>query len=511
MKKICVILICSLILVCSNFKVYATKALTLTVSNIDCTTNRLSWTKVDGATAYVIYVFDEETGKYKKISEIESTSCKIKNLKPNTKYTYKVGAKCTDGSIYAISEAASVYTINKYGSSYVNLDYEYSNDFSNSFAVQGETIYFISYPNIYQSNGKLYSIKTDGTDLKLLMSDCSKTSYLNVIGSKLYYYREYYNSENEMEEKYICSCNTDGSDAKIILDLSNEIFGEKYDHKHYDFRYLDCLYAVNSTLYLRFKLRENFETRSECQWYAFNINSGAVVHLDTINSAMEVNQNIISADENSITLGYNLYDTVFEKKYAYEYGVFQTFYTNDYTGKYKDYYGESSYDNAVEMSVSKKLVSKPYCFPYIDQNDNWYVCDTSANQIFPIKNAYQVYQFNDTIYYTDNNGVFMLKKGKRSLLCSDSKYYICYADNSIVILRKSNYFSNEKISTEYWTLRLENLDMNLIWKSNENVSENSKLNKKKLRAFSAQDVKIPQTLLYTEFAGFYINSLIFAC
>lgn len=453
-------------LVCSDLKVYATNNLDLIVSNIDCTTNRLSWAKVDGAAAYVIYAFDEETGKYKKISEIKSTACKIKNLKPNTKYTYKVGAKHADGNIYAISEAASVYTINKYGSSPVNLEYRHSKDGSNYFTVQGETIYFISYSNIYQNNGKLYSMKADGTDLKLLMSDCSKMMYLNVIGSKLYYYREYYNAESGTKDKCIFSCNTDGSGEKIILDLSNEIFLEKYDHKHYDFRYLDCLYAVNSTLYLRFKLSENFETHSECQWFAFDINSDVVVHLDTADSVMEVTQNIISADENSITFGYNLYDAVFDKKYKYEYGAFQTFYTDENTGIYKDYYGESSHDNAVEMSLSKKFTLKPYSSPYTDQNGNLYICNISENHIFSIKNAYQVYLFDDMVYYTDDNGIFVLKNEESSLLCNDSKYHICYVNNNIAILRNCKYFSNDKILTEYWALSLDSLDMKLIWENN---------------------------------------------
>ena len=36
---------------------------------------------------YYIYLYNSETGKYKKDGEVKTTSCKITELEANTKYT----------------------------------------------------------------------------------------------------------------------------------------------------------------------------------------------------------------------------------------------------------------------------------------------------------------------------------------------------------------------------------------------------------------------------------------
>ncbi|MDE7294743.1 MAG: hypothetical protein K2N72_10000, partial [Oscillospiraceae bacterium] len=70
----------------------------LTVSNIDHKTNDMSWTAVEGAQAYMLYILNEQTGEFEEYGEIEDTTCYDIDLEPNRKYTYKAAAEFPDGS-----------------------------------------------------------------------------------------------------------------------------------------------------------------------------------------------------------------------------------------------------------------------------------------------------------------------------------------------------------------------------------------------------------------------------
>ena len=154
----------------------------LTVSNIDSTTNRLTWTKIDGAASYIIYIFNEDTNKYEKYGgEMKGTSCRDKNLLPNTKYTYKVRAKLTDGSMGKMSNEVSIFTYNYVG-----------NQPNNSlFAEQGEWIYFSSGYNGINNKNKIYTkyhvskVKKDGSCLTEINDDYAEM--INVVGEYIYY------------------------------------------------------------------------------------------------------------------------------------------------------------------------------------------------------------------------------------------------------------------------------------------------------------------------------------
>ena len=52
----------------------------------------LKWSKVEGAESYYIYKRDDKTGKYIKKFEVKSNKVTLKNLSPDTEYSYSVAA-----------------------------------------------------------------------------------------------------------------------------------------------------------------------------------------------------------------------------------------------------------------------------------------------------------------------------------------------------------------------------------------------------------------------------------
>lgn len=52
----------------------------------------VSWSAVDGADKYAVYLLNSKTGKYEKYTTVSGTKCTIKNLKKNTSYKIKVAA-----------------------------------------------------------------------------------------------------------------------------------------------------------------------------------------------------------------------------------------------------------------------------------------------------------------------------------------------------------------------------------------------------------------------------------
>lgn len=441
MKKILSVILAVVMVIMTAANLSAeTAAPALTVSNTDSTANRLSWTKVDGAESYVVYLLNEDTGRYKKCGEVKGTSCRHKNLAPNTKYTYRVRAKFPDGTFGKFSKAASVYTRNKYGNNPANL-YDESIVNVTFPAVQGETMYFFSYHDLFRNDGKLYSIGTDGSGLTILASGISDGGFLNVIGENLYYYRG--------DRKAVCSMSTGGGEEQVLLSLS-----ERFDSDEYYTVYLEYLYAVDATLYFRLHFQQNFETEPFYEWYALDLNGGDALRL----TSDRVERYVVRADENSVTFGYNYY----RKGWKYEYGAFETYYTDENSGERKNIYGGSC-DEPVEMSLSKSFAAD--CSPYRDQNGIWYTCDVSGGRIFPIEGADRVWQSVGTVYRSDGDSIFALRNGE-SYLLRDGGYTVCYADDSVVILKKCEIFSSYKERTEYWTICPDGSNMKLIWDNN---------------------------------------------
>lgn len=83
-----------------------TSKIAVTDKNLTVT---LNWTEVKGATGYRVYRYDVETGKYKKVKNVENTQITLKNLARGEKYKYAVKAYCVvDGKAHFSSKYATV-------------------------------------------------------------------------------------------------------------------------------------------------------------------------------------------------------------------------------------------------------------------------------------------------------------------------------------------------------------------------------------------------------------------
>lgn len=60
----------------------------------------LTWDKVKGADAYRVYIYNAETGKYKKLKTVTSNKTTVKDLKNGETYKFKVAAAVKDGKTY---------------------------------------------------------------------------------------------------------------------------------------------------------------------------------------------------------------------------------------------------------------------------------------------------------------------------------------------------------------------------------------------------------------------------
>lgn len=68
---------------------------------------KFSWDKVSGATKYKVYVYNSKTNSYEYYGKTESTSIKVKNLQPNTKYKIKVRAYRTYDGVQHLGDKSS--------------------------------------------------------------------------------------------------------------------------------------------------------------------------------------------------------------------------------------------------------------------------------------------------------------------------------------------------------------------------------------------------------------------
>lgn len=172
----------------------------LKVSNVDHSINYLTWTEIEGAQSYVLYLLNEETGAFEEYGEVKNNSCEDAKLTPNTKYTYKVAAKYSDGTVGELSEEKSIYTYNKYG----------RNSSSGICTSQGEWIYFTdTKSDIVNSDTSIYKMKNDGSEF-IKLCDCSAEE-INVVGEYLYY----------ADYNLIYRIKTDGTEKELIYNTES--------------------------------------------------------------------------------------------------------------------------------------------------------------------------------------------------------------------------------------------------------------------------------------------------
>lgn len=438
---------------------YDTAAPILTVTNIDSTSNRLKWTKVDGAKYYIIYILNKDTNKYEKYSnEIKGTSCKDTQLLPNTKYSYKVQPIFPDGSRGKMSDSRSVYTRNKYGNSFYNVllgNGKSGGGISNIYAaVQGEWIYFSVCPSDgpfddYSEYGYLYKMKTDGTNLQLIKNKCF-ASYINAAGNKLYYID--INKDHGISYT-IRSCDLDGKNTEIIV-RDNELDG----YSQWDTCHLQDLEIIDDQMLFNANALEG--------WYS----GSNIFALDLTNRDKPID---FAGFGDDVLDNYDdNWTEEDEQRYNEEIAEKRAQYTMS-EGLFTDIILRASYQSshlkdvpAVEKCLEPQ---KQWLFEY---KENLYLCNEKESKLinshFPYSSG-SALMYEDTIYYThreDINCLLRYKDGKSTELDSgeNTVYKIFYADSSRVFFMKEIFGkSDENVSLGIYSINDNGSDLRLLW------------------------------------------------
>lgn len=206
----------------------------LTVSNVDCETNKLTWTAVDGVSSYMLYLYDSQGGVFKEYGEISGTACNDKRLVPDTKYIYGIAAKLPDGSTGKMSDIAKIYTYSHRASRVQgNWIYYYnkeekslrrvscSGDIDEKVFDSDEEINFprVSPNYIYYSVNNdegysFYRIDLDGKNKKELVGFSDESNYylddIAVYDDVVYYSYHGSHMETDMDSNRFCSVSSDG-------------------------------------------------------------------------------------------------------------------------------------------------------------------------------------------------------------------------------------------------------------------------------------------------------------
>lgn len=209
----------------------------LTVSNVDCETNRLTWTAVDGASSYILYLYNTQTGAFEEYGEIGGTACNDKRLAPDTEYVYSIAAKLPDGSAGKMSEAAKIYTYSHRASRVQgNWIYYYNKeekslcrisrggDIDEKVFGSGEEINFplvspnyIYYRAYNDDRNSLYRVDFDGKNKKELVGFSDESNYyldnIAVYDDVVYYSYHGSHMETDRDSNHFCSATSDGKAA----------------------------------------------------------------------------------------------------------------------------------------------------------------------------------------------------------------------------------------------------------------------------------------------------------
>lgn len=209
----------------------------LTASNVDCETNRLDLTAVEGASSYVLYLYNGRTGAFEEYGEMSGTACSDKRLSPNTKYVYGVAAKFPDGSTGKMSEPAAVYTYSHSASRVQgNWIYYYdsagkslrrinrSEDIDEKVLDSQEEMDFpfvspnYIYCSVYDDEGYgFYRSGIDGKNKKLLVDFSEDSDYylddIAVYDDVVYYSYHGSDMETDRDINRFCAVNSDGKTA----------------------------------------------------------------------------------------------------------------------------------------------------------------------------------------------------------------------------------------------------------------------------------------------------------
>jgi len=213
----------------------------------------LKWNKVEGAESYYIYKRDDKTGKYIKKFEVKSNTVTLKNLSPDTEYSYSVAAVkdgekskssnkvtfTTPSKWYYFREREGLYSYSNHG---YREHYDGSGREKNDMGLNiswGQKqiycdgwIYYIDvsdeemrYADDYFSN-TLYKVKNDGTENKWLYSFGGRDVEKNYVSDNAVFLllhdgTDYYDDINDYDgwSVYGCSLYKISSDGKKCDEL----------------------------------------------------------------------------------------------------------------------------------------------------------------------------------------------------------------------------------------------------------------------------------------------------
>lgn len=157
----------------------------------------LKWSKVEGAESYCIYKRDDNTGKYVKKFEVKSNKITLKNLSPDTEYSYSVAAVkggekskssnkvtfTTPSEWYYFREREGLYGYSNHGyREHYDGSGREKNDMGLNISWYNKQLYhdgWIYYIDVYDEDMRyaddyfsstLYKVKNDGTENKWLYS-----------------------------------------------------------------------------------------------------------------------------------------------------------------------------------------------------------------------------------------------------------------------------------------------------------------------------------------------------
>ena len=184
----------------------------LTVKNIDSETNSISWTEVEGAESYILYLLNNETGEFEEYGEIKGTSCKDKNLTPNTKYTYATAAVYADEKVGEMSESVSIYT--------------YSNWIEKA---QGDWIYYGRYDDTKTS---IYRKKRDGSEKQLVCEYPEDVYFWGVTDKYIYFSKSefvYDSDDYEYLQDSIIRTDLNGKNEKKMYSSTESYSIQKHE------------------------------------------------------------------------------------------------------------------------------------------------------------------------------------------------------------------------------------------------------------------------------------------